>query len=35
MKNGEVLDLPHYPPTKVDIDSGKATSSGKAIKGCH
>ena len=35
MKNGEVLDLPHYPPTKADIDSGKATSSGKAIKGCH
>ena len=35
MKNGEILDLPHYPPTKADIDAGRATSSGKAIKGCH
>jgi RHS repeat-associated protein len=33
MSNGEVLDLPHYPPTKTDIDQGKATPSGRAI-GC-
>lgn len=32
MNNGEVLDLPHYPPTQTDIDSGKATPSGKAVK---
>nr|WP_244110711.1 hypothetical protein [Burkholderia anthina] len=31
MNDGEVLDLPHYPPTKADIDQGKATSSGRAI----
>ena len=31
MNNGEVLDLPHYPPTKADIDRGKATASGRAI----
>ncbi|WP_274852041.1 RHS repeat-associated core domain-containing protein, partial [Serratia marcescens] len=30
MKNGEVLNLPHYPPTKADIDAGIATPSGKA-----
>jgi RHS repeat-associated protein len=30
MNNGEVLDLPHYPPTKADIDQGKATASGRA-----
>ncbi len=35
MNNGEVLDLPHYPPTQTDIDSGKATPSGKAVKKCH
>ncbi len=31
MNNGEILDLPHYPPTKADIDAGKATSTGRAI----
>jgi hypothetical protein len=31
MKNGELLDLPHYPPTKADIDAGIATPSGRAI----
>ncbi len=31
MKNGDLLDLPHYPPTKADIDSGIATSSGRAV----
>ncbi|WP_258305643.1 RHS repeat-associated core domain-containing protein, partial [Pectobacterium parmentieri] len=31
MSNGEVLDKPHYPPTKADLDAGKATPSGKAI----
>lgn len=31
MKNGEILDLPHYPPTRADIDVGKATSTGRAI----
>ena len=30
--NGQDFDLPHYPPTKKDIDSGKATPSGKSIK---
>jgi len=35
MVNGVQVDLPHYPPTKADIDAGKATPSGKAIKGCH
>jgi len=35
MINGEVVDIPHYPPTKADIDQGKATPSGRAIKkGC-
>ncbi|WP_207631968.1 hypothetical protein [Photorhabdus sp. RW14-46] len=34
MKDGQVLDLPHYPPTKADIDSGIATTPGKAIKKC-
>ena len=33
--NGEVLDLPHYPPTQKDIDSGKVTSSGKSLKPCQ
>jgi RHS repeat-associated protein len=31
MSDGEVLDLPHHPPTKADIDQGKATLSGRAI----
>lgn len=31
MSDGEVLDLPHYPPTKADIDQGKATPGGRAI----
>jgi len=31
MKNGDLLDLPHYPPTKADIDSGIATFSGRAV----
>jgi len=35
MKNGVQINLPHYPPTKADIDSGIATPSGKAIKGCR
>ncbi len=30
MNNGEILELPHYPPTKADIDSGKATAAGRA-----
>ncbi|RAW82758.1 hypothetical protein CKY01_21835 [Photorhabdus laumondii subsp. clarkei] len=34
MKDGQVLGLPHYPPTKADIDSGIAATSGKAIKKC-
>lgn len=31
MKNGELLDLPHYPPTKADLDAGIATPSGRSI----
>ncbi|SKC90582.1 hypothetical protein SAMN05445504_5985 [Burkholderia sp. CF099] len=31
MSDGEVLDLPHYPPTKSGIDQGKATPGGNAI----
>ncbi len=31
MQNGQVLNLPHYPPTKADIDAGLATNTGKAI----
>jgi uncharacterized protein RhaS with RHS repeats len=31
MNDGEVLDLPHYPPTKADIDQEKSTASGRAI----
>ncbi|GEM_PF-1575721 len=31
MSDGEVLDLPHYPPTKADIDQGKSTPSGREI----
>ncbi|GEM_PF-6098353 len=30
MNNGEIFELPHYPPTKADIDSGKATAAGRA-----
>ncbi len=29
MNNGEILDLPHYPPTKADIDAGKVTPTGR------
>ncbi len=35
MQNGVQVELPHYPPTKADIDAGIATPSGKAIKGCR
>jgi RHS repeat-associated protein len=31
MKNGELLDLPHYPPTKADMDAGIATPSGRSV----
>ncbi|MCK7431184.1 RHS repeat-associated core domain-containing protein [Enterobacter chengduensis] len=31
MKNGELLDLPHYPPTKADLDAGIVTLFGRAI----
>ena len=34
MINGQVVDLPHHPPTQKDINDGKATSSGKAINRC-
>ncbi|HBO82721.1 MAG TPA: hypothetical protein DD502_31810, partial [Cupriavidus sp.] len=34
MNNGEVLKLPHYPPTKSDIEQCKATPSGRVIRGC-
>jgi len=30
MTNGEILKLPHYPPTKADIDAEIATPSGRA-----
>jgi len=29
--NGELLDLPHYPPTKLDIEQGLATPEGKKL----
>ncbi|MGQ8920196.1 hypothetical protein ACUUYP_22610, partial [Pseudomonas lundensis] len=35
MNNGELLDLPHYPPTRSDIDQGIASPSGRAIKKCQ
>lgn len=35
MNNGEILDLPHYPPIKADIDQGISTPSGKAVKNCQ
>ncbi|MGC3893446.1 RHS repeat-associated core domain-containing protein [Pseudomonas urmiensis] len=35
MNNGESISLPHYPPTKADIEQGLATPEGRAIKcGC-
>jgi RHS repeat-associated protein len=35
MNNGKQLNLPHYPPTKADIDQGLATPNGRAITcGC-
>jgi len=29
--NGELIDLPHYPPTKLDIEQGLATPDGKKL----
>ncbi|SOB53697.1 hypothetical protein PLUA15_420005 [Pseudomonas lundensis] len=32
MNNGELLDLPHYPPTRPDIDQDIPSPSGRTIK---
>ena len=35
MANGTLLELPHYPPTKTDIDQGLSNSNGRAINNCQ
>ncbi len=32
MVDGDIVNNPHYPPAKADIDQGLATPDGKAIR---